>query len=121
MARATAWTSAPICSQRFAISLMYEILVARKALAAYFDSSAVGTFVITRPDVKRAADPREIAAVVGKQAETVEVVEDPARALDRARALAGSERFVVVTGSLYLIGEILGLLEQQPVRGPVSM
>ena len=81
----------------------------------------VGTFVITRPDVKRAADPREIAAVVGKQAETVEVVEDPARALDRARALAGSERFVVVTGSLYLIGEILGLLEQQPVRGPVSM
>ena len=37
MPRATSWTSAPTFSQRSAISLMKVILVARKALAAYFD------------------------------------------------------------------------------------
>ncbi len=41
MPRATSCTSAPTRSHRSAISLMKVILVARKALAAYFVSSAV--------------------------------------------------------------------------------
>ena len=48
MPRAMSWTSPPTRSHRFAISLMNEILVARKALAAYFVSSAVAMFVSTK-------------------------------------------------------------------------
>ena len=36
-----------------------------------------------------------------------EVVGDPWRALARARELAGREGFVVVTGSQYLVGDLL--------------
>ena len=44
---ATVRTSAPTCSHTLAISLMNEILVARKALEAYLIISAVGTLVRT--------------------------------------------------------------------------
>ena len=44
---ATTRTSAPSPSHRFAISLMKEILVARKQLAAYLMSSAVSSVVTT--------------------------------------------------------------------------
>ncbi len=81
----------------------------------------VQSVVITRPSVQRAADPDEVAGIIREYVDGVEVVSDPSRALDRARQLAGSKRFVLVTGSLYLVGEILGLLETQSVPGPVSM
>ncbi len=77
--------------------------------------------VITRPSVERAADPHEVAAEVRRHVRCVEVVEDPARGLARARALAGEERFVLVTGSLYLVGEILELIGEERGPGPVSM
>jgi dihydrofolate synthase/folylpolyglutamate synthase len=79
------------------------------------------TLVITRPDVNRAADPEEIGTIARERADSVEVVPEPARALERASEIAGRERFVLVTGSLYLVGEILGLLEERAVPGPVSM
>jgi len=79
------------------------------------------TLVITRPDVNRSADPDEIATIARERTDRVEVVPDPARALERAGEIAGGERFVLVTGSLYLVGEILGLLEERAVPGPVSM
>ena len=47
MPLATIWTSAPSASHRFAISLMNEILVARKAFEAYLMSSAVSSVVST--------------------------------------------------------------------------
>ncbi len=48
MPRATTWTSAPTASHSSAISLMKEILVARKALEAYLIISADSTLVITK-------------------------------------------------------------------------
>ena len=45
---ATSWTSAPISSQSRAISLMKEILTARKPLDAYLMSSAEATSVMTK-------------------------------------------------------------------------
>ncbi len=83
--------------------------------------SLVQSIVVTRPSVQRAADPDEVAGIVQEHVDGVEVIPEPSRALDRAQQLAGSERFVLVTGSLYLVGEILGLLETQRVPGPVSM
>jgi hypothetical protein len=47
MPRATTCTSAPTASHRVAISVMNEILVARKAFDAYLISSAVSTVVFT--------------------------------------------------------------------------
>ncbi len=47
MPLATVRTSAPTCSHTLAISLMKEILVARKALEAYLIISAVATLVRT--------------------------------------------------------------------------
>jgi dihydrofolate synthase/folylpolyglutamate synthase len=77
--------------------------------------------VIARPSVQRAADPEEVATVVRRHVDRVEVVPDPSAAFSRAKELAGSERYLLVTGSLYLVGEILGLLGQRPTPGPVSM
>jgi len=48
-------------------------------------------------------------------------VRDPAEALERARLLALPDGYVLVAGSLYLVGEVLGLIEDRPVPGPVSM
>lgn len=77
--------------------------------------------VITRPSVQRAADPEEVAAVVRRYVDLVEVAPEPPAAFSRAKELAGPERYLLVTGSLYLIGEILGLLGRRAAPGPVSM
>jgi dihydrofolate synthase / folylpolyglutamate synthase len=64
--------------------------------------------VLTRVRQERAATPREIRRRVGPPA--AGALEEPqlGRALDRARRLAGPSGLVVVAGSLYLIGEVLG-------------
>jgi dihydrofolate synthase/folylpolyglutamate synthase len=77
--------------------------------------------VLTRPPVTKGTDPSEILGPARRLVERLEVVDDPAAALERARALAGGERYVLVTGSLYLVGEILGLLEDEAVPGPVPL
>jgi dihydrofolate synthase/folylpolyglutamate synthase len=81
----------------------------------------VAGMTVTRPAVDRAAPAEEVAAVARQHAERVEVAERPAEALDRARVSAGPDGVVLVTGSLYLVGEVLGLLEGRPVPGPVAM
>ena len=47
--------------------------------------------------------------------------EDTATALSLAEAMAGEAGTIFVTGSLYLVGEVFGLLERQQVPGPVAM
>jgi dihydrofolate synthase/folylpolyglutamate synthase len=77
--------------------------------------------VVTRPPVDRAADPGDVARAAADLPVAVETVADPAVALARARALAPSGSFVLVAGSLYLVGAILGLLEGADAPGPVAM
>jgi dihydrofolate synthase/folylpolyglutamate synthase len=84
-------------------------------------SPLIHSAVITRPDVRRAADPYEVADIVRPHIDRVEVVPEPSRAVDRAAVLAGGQRFVLVTGSLYLVGEILCALEGRKTPGPISM
>jgi dihydrofolate synthase/folylpolyglutamate synthase len=81
----------------------------------------VDSIVITRARVERAAEPEDLARRVRPLAKRVEIVPDMSDALTRARALALPDGFVLVAGSLYLVGEVLGLLEGGPVPGPVSM
>jgi dihydrofolate synthase/folylpolyglutamate synthase len=77
--------------------------------------------VITRPNVERGLDPEEVAVVARRWIHTVETEVDHTRAVARARSLAGVGRYVLVTGSLYLVGQIMGLLTAESIPGPVAM
>ena len=71
--------------------------------------------VLTRPGQRRAATPQGLAEVTGHLNPRVLEREEPREALELARELAGPEGVVVVTGSLYLVGEIRQLVLE---RGP---
>jgi dihydrofolate synthase/folylpolyglutamate synthase len=64
----------------------------------------LGAVVACRPPSPRALPPVQVAAAARHLGVAAEVVEDPAAALARARALAGPEDLVLVTGSLYVVG-----------------
>lgn len=77
--------------------------------------------VVTRPPVERGLDPREVAQEIEPLFGRVEELSHPEEALERACAMARADRWVLVTGSLYLVGEILGLLRGERAPGPVAM
>ncbi|ANM30316.1 hypothetical protein ABI59_13135 [Acidobacteria bacterium Mor1] len=85
----------------------------------------ISKLVITRPGVNRSLEPEEIAEVARRVGIPCECVEEPARAFERARGLAaeGSEPggYLLVAGSLYLVGQVLAMLEPEEAPGPVSM
>ncbi len=91
----------------------------RTLLAAL--AGRVDRVVLTVPPVNKGLPVAEVEPVARELFSEVDVEPSPAAALERARALAGSERYVLVTGSLYLVGEILGVLSGERVPGPVSM
>jgi dihydrofolate synthase/folylpolyglutamate synthase len=72
--------------------------------------------IATRAKNPRAASPKEIAEL-GSHAQTEILRADSVpSALERARLLAGSKGVIVITGSIYIVGEALGLLSRKPVR-----
>jgi len=75
--------------------------------------------VITRPPVDKGLDPLEVAEVARPLFGNVEICADPEEALHRGREWTDDDGYLLVTGSLYLIGEVLGLLEGGDVPGPV--
>jgi dihydrofolate synthase/folylpolyglutamate synthase len=71
--------------------------------------------IATQSENPRAAAPQEIADY-GARTHTEILREDSVRsALERARKLAGSQGVMVITGSIYIVGEALGILTQSPV------
>ena len=72
--------------------------------------------IAARAKNPRAASPEEIAEL-GSHAQTEILQADsvPA-ALESARMLAGSRGVIVITGSIYIVGDALGLLSRKPVR-----
>jgi dihydrofolate synthase/folylpolyglutamate synthase len=64
---------------------------------------------------ERTADARELAAACRAANPAAEIA--ACDSLRRALDLAASDRFVVVTGSLYLVGEALELLGLSPATG----
>ncbi len=66
--------------------------------------------IATRPDNPRSASPEEIQQAGSRTGSEIEAVAEIAAALDRARAAAGTDAVVVVTGSIYLVGEAMALL-----------
>jgi len=63
--------------------------------------------IATRPENPRAASPDEIRQAAARTGTEIEVVDDPQRAVERARAQAGPNAAVVITGSIYLVGEVM--------------
>ena len=66
--------------------------------------------IVTRPDNPRAASPEEIQKAAARTAVEVEAVEDVTVALQRARELAVGKAVVVITGSIYLVGEVMRII-----------
>jgi dihydrofolate synthase / folylpolyglutamate synthase len=63
--------------------------------------------VATTSSNPRARPARELAEIAaGLRFASVEAVDDPSEALDRARSLAGASGAVLVTGSLYLLADL---------------
>jgi dihydrofolate synthase/folylpolyglutamate synthase len=67
--------------------------------------------VVTRPPTGRAADPALVATAAGPHPR-LQVVPEPAAALETARGLAGPDDTILVAGSLYLVGAVLALLDR---------
>jgi dihydrofolate synthase / folylpolyglutamate synthase len=69
--------------------------------------------IATRPNNPRSASPEEIHQAGERTGTDIETVAEVTVALERARALAGGDGVVVVTGSIYLVGEAMQALGMQ--------
>lgn len=71
----------------------------------------VDTFILTRPQGERAAEPEQLAACLPESCRAEVILErDVPAALKKAEKLATPEDMIVVAGSLYLIGAVRQLL-----------
>jgi len=66
--------------------------------------------VACKPASPRGADPASVAAAAASLGVDAEVVPSVSAAVGRALAAAGEDDFILVTGSLYVVGEARGVL-----------
>ena len=72
--------------------------------------------IATHAENPRAASPQQIAELgAHAQTEILQAKSVP-EALERASTLAGSKGVIVITGSIYIVGEALGILARKPAR-----
>ena len=69
--------------------------------------------IATRPENPRSASPEEIAQAANRTGTEIETVAEVGTALERALEIAAKESIVVVTGSIYLVGEAMRTLGLQ--------
>ena len=72
--------------------------------------------VATHAENPRAASPQQIAELGARTQTEILQANSVPEALERACALAGSGGVIVITGSIYIVGEALGILARKPVR-----
>lgn len=87
-------------------------------------ASRAEAVVCTRPGLPRAAEPDELATAAARWNRCVSAAPDAPLGLEQARARAlrsGKDGYVLVAGSLYLVGEVLGLVTGTPGPGPVPL
>jgi dihydrofolate synthase/folylpolyglutamate synthase len=70
--------------------------------------------ITTRADNPRSAAPDEIREAAARTSAEIEGAPDVAAALDRARTLSGPKGVVVITGSIYIVGEAMRVLDRRP-------
>jgi dihydrofolate synthase/folylpolyglutamate synthase len=69
--------------------------------------------IATRPENPRAASPEEIQRAASRTGTKIEAVDDVKQALDCARLSTGPTGVMVITGSIYLVGEAMRLLNSR--------
>jgi dihydrofolate synthase/folylpolyglutamate synthase len=72
--------------------------------------------IATQADNPRAASPEEIVKIGTHTQTEILQAKSVREALERARTLAGKQGVIVITGSIYIVGEALSILSQKPVR-----
>jgi len=72
--------------------------------------------IATHAENPRAASPQQIAELGAHTQTEILQANTVQEALDRACALAGHDGVVVITGSIYIVGEALGILARKPAR-----
>ncbi len=70
--------------------------------------SRVEAVIFTAPRQARAVSAPLLSEIAGHFAKQSYIVPDPAQAIERAIQFAGQEDAIFVTGSLYLVGDVLG-------------
>jgi len=63
--------------------------------------------IITRPNSFRALEPRILAKEVEKYSKYFLIIKDPSRSLKYAKSIKGKEDLILVTGSIYVVGELI--------------
>ena len=69
--------------------------------------------IATRPENPRAASAEEIQQAGSRTGAEIECVGEVNQGLERARAVAGPNSVIVITGSIYLVGEAMRLLNER--------
>lgn len=72
--------------------------------------------IFTQPQGSRAISAQTVAEMTSHLAERFEIVAEPRKALEHAISAAKPEDVIVVTGSLYLVGQIRGCYSQPGTR-----
>ena len=72
--------------------------------------------IATHADNPRAASSQEIAEAAQHSGTAVVQADTVQAALERAQKLAGNRGVVVITGSIYIVGEALGILSRSSAR-----
>ena len=67
--------------------------------------------IATRPGNPRSASPEEIQQAGARTGTEIESVAEIPAALERARQIAVPGTVIVITGSIYLVGEVMRALE----------
>ena len=67
--------------------------------------------IATRPENPRSASPEEIQEAGSRTGTEIETVAEVGEALERARDGARPDTVIVVTGSIYLVGEAMSFLK----------
>ena len=63
--------------------------------------------IATRPENPRAASAEEVRQAAARTAVEIEAIENVQQAIERARTLASGTTVMVITGSIYLVGEVM--------------
>jgi dihydrofolate synthase/folylpolyglutamate synthase len=71
---------------------------------------------LTTPDTERAVMPEDLKTLADDYCSQTEVIAKPADALRRAQTLAAPDDLICAAGSLYLVGDIKGVLAGTPVH-----
>jgi len=72
--------------------------------------------VVTRAENPRSASPEEIQEAAVRTSVDIAAAADVEAALATAKTLAGADAVIVVTGSIYLVGEAMRVLEAERLR-----